>query len=60
MDKANLWEEAVAMLDDGVVTEEYTDDKPKYDVQGVFKYCRKNGIEPIDLPEKKLKEFEIK
>ena len=30
-----------------------------YDYQAISKYCEKKGIEPIDLTESELKQFEV-
>jgi len=31
----------------------------EYDLRELSKYCRERNVEPIDLPEEELKQFEI-
>ena len=47
----------IELEDFGVMTEEWDDTVPTYDLRSLFHYCRSVGKEPIDLTDKERDQF---
>ena len=48
----------VTELEDfGVMTEEWKDGTPSYNLRDLFAYCRKTGKRPAELTEKEREQF---
>lgn len=47
----------MSIEDGGMLTEEYNEDTPNYDVRGILKYCKENGIEPKELDDDTRNKF---
>jgi hypothetical protein len=47
----------VELEDFGIMTEEWNDSMPTYNLRDLFAYCRRVGKRPVDLSEEEREQF---
>ncbi len=52
-------DDVVSELANGVYVVPFDENAPKYNIPAIDRYCKQKGIDPSDLTDEELKQFEV-